>query len=157
MLPVEDNLLSDRVCSSKEEALGVVRQLTTDGCSNFCPLLRAHNCPSKDWFMYVPEVFNHALAITQVKRVNLVDRVWSQGYNFSFAQGDVLYDCSTAYHVWSDAIKAMSRCIQITAATPVLTTRGATTASQGSVTFDLLEPNEYCFAPDGNGKVAEMS
>lgn len=129
---------SDPVCQSLEESLRVLDKLVEEGSSVMSPLLRHHDRPSADWFMWVPKFFNDALGISRTERTGIKNRIWTQGYGFSFAAGDVLYNCPSGYEPFRTSNNnGPSLCFQVKAARPVITARGSTTLQKGSVCFSI--------------------
>jgi hypothetical protein len=138
-LSCEANSYSDPFCQSLEESLRILDKLVEEGSAAMTPLLRQHNRPSADWFMWVPEFFNDALGISRAVRTGTTHPVWTQGYGFSFAAGDVFYNCPSGYEPFGTAnTPAPTLCIQVKAARPVITTRGSTTLEKGSVCFNVF-------------------
>ena len=96
------------------------------------------------WFMHVPKCFNDSLDIRQTTRIKdgKASIVWSQGCNFSFKDGDTVYDSPDAYGTWSEALKKLKVAIQVRSATDsgpqVVGSEGA--RQPGNVTFDILVP-----------------
>lgn len=94
------------------------------------------------WSFHVPTCFNDALDIRQTQRK--VDGksilTWTQGSNFGFNPGDVLYDTPQAYQQWSEAVSQIGLCIQVTAATPRSSGENGGTRTSGTVTFEVLKP-----------------
>ncbi len=62
---------------------------------------------TSDWAFYVPDYFNDALDIKLVlMRQNLVDyAVWTQGINFAFEAGDMIYKDAAKYYKGKPALQ----------------------------------------------------
>ena len=94
------------------------------------------------WSIHVPTCFNDALDIRQTQRK--VDGkavlTWTQGPNFGFSSGDVLYDRPEAYQQWSEALKHVTVCVQVRAASPKTLDGTGGASTPGIVTFDILKP-----------------
>ena len=74
-------------------------------------ILRPHDAvDTPDWKFFVPEYFNDALDIKLVSRKkNLVEySAWTQGINFAFDSGDVLYRDRLSYEKGTPAIQVIS-------------------------------------------------
>ena len=71
--------------------------------------------------------------------------VWTQGVEFSFKQGDVLYDTEEAYQVWSKALTEIGICISVKAATSASSWQippgGLPKRDPGKVEIAILRPN----------------
>jgi hypothetical protein len=89
------------------------------------------------WFMCVPRCFNDSLDIRKTERVVKRQKQlsWTQGYVFSFSEGDILYDTAKAYESWTEALKEMKVCIQVQSGT------AASKTFAGSVRFTTLVPD----------------
>jgi hypothetical protein len=129
----------DPVCSSVAESLSVLQQLQSDGIRTGMPLLRAHNAPSLEWYMFVPEVFNDAIGIKRMERKDAETgqqhTFWRQSNIFAFAAGDVLHERNELHQDFKEGQKLF----QVKQATPAVGTRGG---SSGSVAFDIFEKKE---------------
>jgi len=118
-------------------AMSVLARLTSPQArtKRLTTLLRPSDSPAADWAMFVPTCFNAALDIQLTERITKVGGVknkrlvWTQGNNFQFSVGDVLYDTPLAYERWSDALTALDCCVRVTGSTP-----------QG-VTFSVSQPS----------------
>lgn len=103
-----------------------------------------------DWYMCVPYFFNLALDIKITTRIKneIPISTLTQGPNFSFQPGDIIYDTIKAYSVWSEALKYIQLCVQIifSTQTEALTTnidgsKIKTFRNPGKVLFSILLPN----------------
>lgn len=94
------------------------------------------------WFMYLPDYFNNALDIknTERKKNKKSYWVWTQGADFSFSTGDTIYDTMEAYQPWSEAIKKIKICIQVTNAVPARCSE-AGLRFPGRINADLYLPD----------------
>jgi hypothetical protein len=90
------------------------------------------------WAFAVPASFKAAFDIRwDVRQEKLVTRkAWTQGKNYCFSQGDVLYDTQKAYEVWSEALKHLNTCIE------VIDSIAAGPQSVGQVRFRASHPDE---------------
>lgn len=74
-------------------------------------IIRAYNAKgTPNWAFHVPECFNAALDIKLITRTkNLVDyTVWTQGINFAFDTGDMLYHDYDSYKKGTPAIQVIT-------------------------------------------------
>jgi hypothetical protein len=95
------------------------------------------------WFMHVPICFNNALDIQSTTRVGTARPVWTQGGNFDFHVGDSIYDTRLAYAMpWGQALHNIRYCFSVTQATPAQAATKSSLRNAGSVTFDVLAPND---------------
>jgi hypothetical protein len=131
----------------RHEATRILDQITSSRKNRqhrMTELMRPPTKADPDWFMWVPPCFNAALDILQTTRI--LDRqqtlIWSQGSSFSFAAGDVIYNDPRAYNEWSNALPHVRYSFRITTASPVTLGEGTNTRKPGSVTFELLMPND---------------
>lgn len=86
------------------------------------------------WRFAVRQAFKDALDIKwTTKVINKIESYeWTQGTQFNFSPGDIIYDTRLAYDLkWSDALKHIKLSIQITETTP-----------SGSVKFKLYRPQK---------------
>jgi len=86
------------------------------------------------WRFAVRECFRDALDIKLTAKVTnkIEDYIWTQGTQFNFSQGDILYDTRLAYELtWGEALKHIKLSIQINEITPSKT-----------VIFKLYRPNK---------------
>jgi hypothetical protein len=76
---------------------------------------------------------------------------WTQGVEFSFKVGDIIYDCKQAYEQWSKALQHIQMAIQISNATDATVWQfhanesvksSAPTRHSGIVMFEVLRPND---------------
>jgi len=65
----------------------------------------------EEWFMHLPPCFNDALDIKFSNKD--VDSKWTQGGNFSFKRGDLIYDTPKAYFIWGEALKWINLAVQV--------------------------------------------
>jgi len=102
-----------------------------------------HGDSPSEWFMYIPPFFNNALDIrdTERKKDKISYWVWTQGADFSFSVGDVIYDTKEAYKTWSEAIKKIGICIQVTRAVSASSSE-AGFRFPGRISFDLFLPDQ---------------
>jgi hypothetical protein len=132
-------ILPNPVCSSVAGSLSVLQQLQSDGNRTGMPLLRAHNTPSLEWNMFVPEVFNDAIGIKRMERrdakTGQKHTFWRQSNMFAFAAGDVLHERNELHQDFKES----RTLFQVKQATPAVGTRGG---SSGSVAFDIFEKKE---------------
>lgn len=102
-------------------------------------LLRDPNTPSaSDWFMYVPVAFNEALDIRF--ETSGPNEGWTQSGCFSFKQSDTIYDSSSAYQCWSEALKAINLGVKVKMASPAGTGEG-NNRYRGFVLFVVMMPD----------------
>ena len=99
------------------------------------------------WFMHVPTCFNDALDIKQTPRV-LVRKTkpvlaWTQGREFSFKGGDVLYDTPSGYQQWSEALRHILLCVQVSSAMDATSPPPPAERSAGTVAFHVLIPSRH--------------
>jgi hypothetical protein len=68
---------------------------------------------------------------------------WTQGDDYCFTEGDILYDTPQAYlPLWKDALKHISLACQVVRAVPNTFDADTGKVKKGYVTFILLKPNE---------------
>lgn len=95
-----------------------------------------------NWAFAVPRSFRDALDIVwDIRQQNKVRReTWTQGANYRFAAGDVLYDHPAPYQkeLWIDALPYISIALSITTAQPAL----ASAFAQGTVEFTVMRKRE---------------
>ena len=130
-----------------ERALKLLECLTRQSGKDkrLTELLREPDCSAiTGWHFYVPACFNDALDIRQTERVveGKTVSIWTQGANFDFNTGDVLYDTADAYKDWADTLRNVRVCVQVKAATPKSSGETGRISSSGNVTFDLMKPGE---------------
>jgi len=101
-----------------------------------------HGDSPSEWFMYIPPFFNNALDIrdTERKKDKISYWVWTQGADFSFSVGDIIYDTKYAYNPWSEALKKIKICIQVTKAVSASSSE-AGFRFPGRISFDLFFPD----------------
>lgn len=142
----------------KKHAQTVLEKLTVGGKNRehrLLDLMRPPDAAANDWFMHVPFRFNNALDIKRTVRAGSNELIWTQGANFSFAPGDVLYDTAHGYQEWGDALKHVRYCIQVVrgtaASTPLAPSKNSSPGTQpipralrspGSVSLTISRPNE---------------
>jgi hypothetical protein len=128
----------DPVCASVAESLAMLPRLQTGVDRRNVKLLRAPDQPSLEWYMFVPKVFNTALGIVQMQRIDKETKcnytIWGQSAVFAFATGDMLYSHQEAYHDF----RPEHRCFQVRSATPSESFGG----TPGFVIFDIFEKRE---------------
>lgn len=95
---------------------------------------------TESWHVCLPSCFNDSLDIKLFSMA--AGPTWTQGAFFSFSEGDVLYDKKEGYLVWSEALKCISFSIQITRATPVVSTPQDNALAPGLVEFTLYKPDK---------------
>jgi hypothetical protein len=125
----------------ERELSGLSRDFRSD------TLIRDPDGAALDWYMYVDKRFNKALAIELTTRVGLSGKseVWTQGTNFSFSTGDIIYGSHAAYEPWNP--RKVVRCFSITSAYPASSAIRETpdgrflAGSRGQVTFYTWRPN----------------
>jgi hypothetical protein len=105
-----------------------------------------------DWYMCIPDYFNMALDIKITDRTinKITIPTLTQGSNFNFCQGDVIYEKPKSYLVWSEEIKRIRFSIQIDYA---VSASSATTKTDekgnkiiiprkpGNIHFSIYRPN----------------
>jgi hypothetical protein len=132
----------------RKEALDILDRVTRerqDKDDRLVDLLRHPEADkASDWYMHVPPCFNDALDIKQTPRV-LVPKTkpvatWTQGREFKFKAGDVIYDTPRAYEQWSEALRYIRLCVHVRSATDATSPPPPARRSPGSVTFDVLVP-----------------
>jgi uncharacterized cupin superfamily protein len=130
----------------RQEAARILDHITSSGKNRqhrVTELMRSPSDADPNWFMWVPPCFNAALDILETIRIldGRQTLTWTQGSNFSFAAGDVIYNDLRAYNEWSEAMRHIRYCIRITTANPVTPGERLNKRNSGSVTFELLTPN----------------
>jgi hypothetical protein len=139
------DMIEPRLAGVRAEALTTLAELIEGSvrrAKRSLKLLRSTD-EENAWFMYLPSVFNHALDIRETERVGSSQAVWTQGANFSFAKGDMIYDTQLAYQVWATALREIRICIQVSEATAATSPGGGSPRNPGSVAFNLMAPNEH--------------
>lgn len=132
----------------KQKALDILDRLKRSGASKEDRLTDLMRDPFSDatpgWFMHVPKCFNDALDIKQTTRVigKQSASIWTQGATFTFKTGDLLYDTSKAYELWSLALQHIRVAVQVRSAIDATSPQPGIPRKPGSVTFDVLEPTE---------------
>ena len=74
-----------------------------------------------NWHFAVSEAFRDALDIkwTTISEDKVETRFWTQGTNYSFKEGDTLYDTRLAYEKpWGEALKIIQYCLKVISAIP---------------------------------------
>lgn len=129
-LDILNSLMEKREEIKKENKSRVTRpkNLLIDRSSN----------DANGWYFFIPDCFNDALDIKKTERVNngKTNKIFTQGYYFSFGAGDTLFDNCKAYNSWETALESMTHCVQ------VKTAQNATVSSTGSVTFSVFKPDD---------------
>jgi hypothetical protein len=94
------------------------------------------------WFFHVPACFNDALDLRETERIVNGKSIstWTQGQEFAFYAGDVLYDTAEAYRDWSGGLGQIRLCVQVKAAVPRSAGGDGGAKTSGMVTFDVLKP-----------------
>lgn len=97
---------------------------------------------AQGWMFAVPDAFRGALDIKMTERVKKgIKRLcWTQGNQYAFAEGDILYDNPAAYTDWDQAMKKINRVCQVIRATPCSLNNNREVI-HGAVFFQLFEPN----------------
>jgi hypothetical protein len=75
------------------------------------------------WKFAVPEAFRESLDIRYTPRQvdKHIEYMWTQGTQFNFTTGDLLYDTPLAYNVeWNHALRHITLFVQIAEATPTV-------------------------------------
>lgn len=93
---------------------------------------------SAGWYFVIPEAFRDALDIRPTPRVHgkRQFQVITQGRNYAFKEGDVLYDTRKAYDVaWGEALKHIGCSVQIDSATAATTVVSKTYRTEGPVRY----------------------
>ena len=73
------------------------------------------------WRFPVRECFKDALDIKMTSRIlnKIENNIWTQGTQFNFSQGDIIYDTRLAYELtWGEALKHIKISVQIYKITP---------------------------------------
>lgn len=100
-----------------------------------------NNDHAKGWAFAVTAAFRSAFDIQwsqEVKDKTVIWEGWTQGGNFAFSAGDMLYDTAEAYEAtWAESFKKITTCVQVTAAISA----NSNAMSEGSVTFLINHPN----------------
>ena len=105
-------------------------------------LLRDPEMLDSEWSMYLPFSFNDALDIRKTVRVSAKNPIWTQGANFSFSAGDIIYNIPAGYSVWTEALQKIDRCFKVTKAMPATPPMSNLPRHSGLVAYDVLTPNE---------------
>lgn len=98
---------------------------------------------SESWYFAVPEAFRPQLDIKKTERVvdGKKEPVWTQGDEYCFAEGHVIYDTRKAYCQWSKALKHIKKIITVLRATPNHRDED-NRLIKGQVTFKISTPNK---------------
>ncbi|MHC5079699.1 MAG: hypothetical protein ACYTHN_11810 [Planctomycetota bacterium] len=98
----------------------------------------------RNWQYFTPPCFNDALDIRLTDRVREGRKtpVWTQGGNFSFKVGDVLYDCPAGYGAWENALQKIKGGVQVISARDVSPPTKEKERDPGQVTAVLLKPDK---------------
>lgn len=121
-----------------------LRQSSAQREERFLDLLKSPDVEgTPDWAFWVPPFFNNALDIRRTQRIESGKSAlrWTQGANFSFKTGDVIYDCPEGYGAWLQALRRMRRCLQVLAASGAVAAQPPRPRTLGFVHFDLGVPN----------------
>lgn len=96
---------------------------------------------SEDWYFCIPRAFQDSLDIKLTERVinKKPVKTLTQGSEFCFSEGDILYDTSKGYEQWAEALKHFKVMVQIKDAYPAVPGRDR---SPGKVTVDVWTPNK---------------
>jgi hypothetical protein len=119
----------------------LLEKLTSGGRMNrrSKKLLRDPKNPdSEEWFMHVPAAFNEALDIKFES--SGPNEGWTQSGRFAFKQADTLYDTSSAYQRWSEALKMLNLAIVVKNASAAGVGE-ANSRYPGSVSFTVMLPD----------------
>lgn len=97
----------------------------------------------QNWAFYVPSQFNEALDIKKTARIEngSAIEVWTQGANFAFKAGDVIYDHPDGYFTWKFALRSIKLCIQIKQGIDVAPATSSSRRQSGRVDFQILTPD----------------
>ena len=131
-----------------QEALDILQRLTSEPSTRqkrLTDLLKPAGVEfAEGWFMCVRKCFNDSLDIrlTERKVNGRKSLVWTQGSEFSFSEGDTLYNTPDAYKDWAEALNSISLCVQVTQALPAGPASGGGGRSPGSVTIDIFKPDK---------------
>lgn len=133
----------------REKAIDILDRVTrgrTEKDARLTDLLRDPEADkTSGWFMHVPPRFNEALDIRQTPRVSVPNTkpvlVWTQGREFRFKAGDVIYDTCSGYEQWSEALRHIRRCVQVSSSTDATSPPPPTARSAGTVAFSILVPS----------------
>jgi hypothetical protein len=113
------------------------------------------------WAYYLPSCYNSALDIHLTPKLqpppcnfsweawpkkkrctrSCEKKIWTQGANFSFGRGDMIYDTPAGYKDWSLAIKEIETVLQISSASAAAPKDGANPRYSGRVEFRIFRPN----------------
>ena len=103
------------------------------------------------WHMAVRESFKEELDIklTDRKKNKIAYKEWTQGPDFCFSEGQILYDSKQGYSNWQNATAHIKLAYQIVEATPNIpekivneqTGKNSFRTSDGYVKFVLYKPN----------------
>lgn len=94
------------------------------------------------WFFRVPSCFADSLDILYTQRMvsGKARQVLTQGRNFSFKAGAIIYDSGTVCgESWEDSLRSMQMMLQIKNAQPVSIINGV--RDEGHVEFVILSPD----------------
>ncbi len=75
---------------------------------------------SVEWAFSLPTAFRAALDIrwTALQKNKVKFYRWTQGENFAFSPGDVIYDTIKGYLNWPEALREITTCITVLSASP---------------------------------------
>ena len=99
--------------------------------------------PTAGWSFFLPSCFNDAIDLKITERVRGGKRkeVWTQGANFAFKRGDVLYDRPEGYSDWRSALNHIGACVQVVEARDVSPATSEKKRAPGHVHAVLLRPD----------------
>lgn len=102
---------------------------------------------AKGWSFAVTHSFRDALDIklTELIKKGKKEKVWTQGRNISFKEGDIVHDHPTAYidtewdkskpYTWDQATRKIHITLQVVNATPSVSTTNGNSSADGQVQF----------------------
>jgi len=106
--------------------------------------LKDPQAPHDPGWHFVPgPPFNDALdmRLTESVQEKKATRSWTQGSNFAFKRGDVLFDTPDGYGNWQEALKRVGSCVQVLSARDVCPPTGEKERDPGQVLFAVLRPD----------------
>lgn len=131
----------------RKETLAQLSRIIASGAASGERSLQMLRDPESEgafgWFIFMPPHFNDALDIRKMTRYEkkIPYEVWTQGSNFGFKQGDILYDTAEGYSEWTIAITRIRLAVQVRAASDVAPARSNSPRFPGSVEFEILKPD----------------
>jgi len=95
---------------------------------------------STGWAFALPASFRSALDIqwTGLQKNLVKSYHWTQGRNYAFSVGDVIYDSIAGYEPWLIALRSIKTCLTVVSASPAT----ANERIVGHVEFQVAHPNE---------------